>query len=65
MFNESNYTWGLIEALNLSGNQGRDPFVETGFGFESETGFSYCFGMQPRLREADNFDPASFYGFIK
>ena len=24
-------------------NLGRDPFVETGFGFESETGFS--FGM--------------------
>ena len=34
---------------------GRDPFVETGFGFESETGFS--FGMY--VKQTVSIQPVS------
>jgi len=36
---------------------GRDPFVETGFGVESETGFS--FGMY--VKQAVSIQPVSMY----
>jgi len=33
-------TYVKVSGEPLCGHLGRDPFVETGFGFESETGFS-------------------------